>query len=126
MRPSGVKFTKSHEWVRTSGDEATVGITDYAQDELGDIVAVDLPAVGKTVTAGEPFGTVDSVKAVSDLMSPVTGEVIAVNENLTMEPESINSDPFGEGWMLVVRISDTAALEGLMTADEYETFLKQE
>jgi glycine cleavage system H protein len=125
MRVDQAKYSETHEWVRVEDDGATIGITDFAQEELGDIVAVELPAVGSSVSAGEPFGTVDSVKAVSDLIAPVSGEVTAVNESLLATPELLNNDPFGEGWTIKVRLSDPSELEGLMTVNEYESFLKQ-
>ena len=121
--PQELQYTRSHEWVRTEGDTATVGITDYAQDELGDIVFVELPDVGATFDAGDSFGTVESVKAVSDLYAPIGGEVVEVNEALDDNPEKINEDPYGEGWIIRLRVSD----EGdLLSASEYEQFLEEE
>ena len=122
--PEELQYTKSHEWVRTEDDTATIGITDHAQEELGDIVYVELPEKGATIEAGEPFGTVESVKAVSDLYTPVGGEVVEVNEGLGDSPEKINEDPYGEGWILKVRVSDEGA--GLLSASEYEQFLEEE
>ena len=126
MYPDDVKYTKSHEWVRVDDSMATIGITDYAQQELGDIVNVELPAVGTTVRAGEPFGSVDSVKAVSDLVSPVSGEVVEVNEDLEASPELINQEPYGSGWMIIVRMDDPSELADLMTSDQYEQFIEAE
>jgi glycine cleavage system H protein len=121
--PEELQYTRSHEWVRTEGDTATVGITDYAQDELGDIVFVELPEEGATFGAGDSFGAVESVKAVSDIYAPVGGEVIEVNEALNDSPEKINDDPYGDGWIIKLRVSD----EGdLLSASDYEQFLEEE
>jgi glycine cleavage system H protein len=121
--PEELQYTRSHEWVRTEGDTATVGITDYAQDELGDIVFVELPEEGATFGAGDSFGAVESVKAVSDIYAPVGGEVIEVNEALNDSPEKINEDPYGDGWIIKLRVSD----EGdLLSASDYEQFLEEE
>ena len=121
--PEELQYTKSHEWVRTEGDTATIGITDHAQDELGDVVFVELPEVGTTFDAGDSFGTVESVKAVSDLYTPVGGEVVGVNEALNDQPEKINEDPYGEGWIVKLSVSD----EGdLLSASDYEQFLEEE
>ncbi len=121
--PEELQYTKSHEWVRMEDDVATVGITEYAQDELGDVVFVELPEQGSTFEAGEAFGTVESVKAVSDLNAPVGGEVVEVNSTLEDSPEKINEDPYGEGWILKLRVSG----EGdLLSADEYEKLLEEE
>ena len=121
--PEELQYTKSHEWVRTEGDTATIGITDHAQDELGDVVFVELPKVGTAFDAGDSFGTVESVKAVSDLYTPVGGEVVEVNETLNDQPEKINEDPYGEGW--IVKLS--ASGEGdLLSASDYEQFLEEE
>jgi glycine cleavage system H protein len=122
--PEDLQYTRSHEWVRTEDDTATIGITDYAQEELGDIVYIELPEQGDTFDAGDSFGTVESVKAVSDLYTPVGGEVVEVNEALGDSPEKINEDPYGEGWILKVRVSDEGA--GLLSASEYEQFLEEE
>lgn len=126
MYPDDVKYTKSHEWVRVANGLATVGITDYAQEELGDIVNIELPDAGTRLRAGDPFGTVDSVKAVSDLMSPVTGEVVEVNEDLEASPELINQEPYGSGWMIIVRMEDPSEQDELMTGEAYEGFIEQE
>jgi glycine cleavage system H protein len=122
--PEELQYTRSHEWVRTEGDTATIGITDHAQDELGDVVFVELPEVGATFDAGDSFGTVESVKAVSDLYTPVGGEVTEVNEALNDQPEKINEDPYGEGWMVKLRVSDEGS--DLLSASDYEQFLEEE
>jgi glycine cleavage system H protein len=122
--PEELQYTRSHEWVRTEGDTATIGITDHAQDELGDVVFVELPEVGATFDAGDSFGTVESVKAVSDLYIPVGGEVTEVNEALNDQPEKINEDPYGEGWMVKLRVSDEGS--GLLSASDYEQFVEEE
>ena len=122
--PEELQYTRSHEWVRTEGDSATIGITDHAQDELGDVVFVELPEVGATFDAGDSFGTVESVKAVSDLYTPVGGEVTEVNEALGDQPEKINEDPYGEGWMVKLRVSDEGS--GLLSASDYEQFVEEE
>jgi glycine cleavage system H protein len=119
MYPEDLKYTREHEWARAQGDRATVGITDYAQDALGDIVYVDLPPVGTAVTGGERFGEVESTKSVSDIYSPVSGTIVERNDDLDKNPEIINSDPYGRGWLIVVEISDPAGLDGLMDADAY-------
>ena len=123
--PAGLRYTKEHEWIRLEGEQAYVGITDYAQQELGDVVYVELPEVDAAVRHMEPFGVVESVKAVSDLFSPVTGTVKEVNEALFDRPELVNSDPYGQGWMLVVTLADPAQLDTLMTAEQYEAYLRQ-
>ena len=122
--PEELQYTRSHEWVRTEGDTATIGITDHAQDELGDVVFVELPEVGTTFDAGDSFGTVESVKAVSDLYTPVGGEVTEVNEALNDQPEKINEDPYGEGWMVKLRVSDEGSR--LLSASDYEQFVEEE
>jgi glycine cleavage system H protein len=122
--PEELQYTKSHEWVRTEGDTATIGITDYAQDELGDVVYVELPEADASLDAGESFGTVESVKAVSDLYTPVGGEVVEVNEALSDSPEKINEDPYGEGWIIKIQISDEGS--ALLSASDYEKFLEEE
>ena len=121
--PGDLQYTKSHEWVRTEGDTATIGITDHAQDELGDVVFVELPDEGTTLDAGESFGTVESVKAVSDLYTPVGGEVVEVNSALNDAPEKINEDPYGEGWIVKLRTSGEAEL---LSAEGYEKVLQEE
>ncbi len=123
--PSDLKYTKEHEWVALKGNIATVGITDYAQGELGDIVYVDLPGVGDTVTWMQPFGTIEAVKAVTDLFSPVTGTVVEVNAALDDDPMAINRDPYGDGWMIKVEISDSSQLEPLLDAVGYRSQVEQ-
>jgi glycine cleavage system H protein len=123
MYPSDLKYTKEHEWIRQDGKDAAVGITDFAQRQLGDIVFVELPAVGRKVKQGEVFGTVESVKAVSELFSPVSGEVIAVNPDLTAHPESINSKPH-EAWMIKLRPSTPAEADALLSAAAYSDLVK--
>jgi glycine cleavage system H protein len=117
--PDNLKYTKDHEWVMVDGDVATIGITDFAQSELGDIVFVDISSQGDTLSAHEVFGTVEAVKTVSDLYMPVSGEVIEVNGGLDSAPESVNSDPYGDGWMVKVKMSNPAEVDGLMSHAEY-------
>jgi glycine cleavage system H protein len=124
--PSDLRYTREHEWVRVEGDEAAIGITDHAQDQLGDIVFVDLPDEGSSVAQFEKFGEVESVKAVSDLFSPVSGEVIDTNARLEDEPQLVNEDPYGEGWILRVRLGNAEEIEALMTADAYQRFIEEE
>jgi glycine cleavage system H protein len=119
MTPGKLRYTKEHEWVRVEGDVATMGITDYAAHQLGDIVFVELPEPGRVVDQTASIGIVESVKAVSDLFAPVGGEVIEANQNLSSQPELVNSDPFGEGWMLKVRLGDRGQLDGLLDATSY-------
>lgn len=123
--PAGLRYTKEHEWIRVEGNQAYVGITDYAQQELGDVVYVELPDAGGPVHYMQPFGVVESVKAVSDLFSPVSGSVKQVNEELFSHPELVNSDPYGQGWMILVEVGEIAELEALMTAEQYEAYLQQ-
>ncbi len=123
MLPKDLKYSKEHEWLKTEGDVAVVGITDYAQSELGDVVFVELPSVGDTVTQFQTFGVVESVKAASDLYSPISGEIVAVNDKLLTEPEVINKSPYEDAWMLRVRMSDPKELDALLSADEYEAFI---
>jgi glycine cleavage system H protein len=120
MVPSDLRYTKDHEWVRVDGDTATIGVTAFAANQLGDVVFVDLPAVGKAVEQFATFGVVESVKAVSDLYAPLSGEVVEVNGDLGAQPELVNSDPFGAGWMIRVKVGDTAQVEGLLDAVGYE------
>ena len=121
--PGDLQYTKTHEWVRREGDSATVGITDHAQDELGDVVFVELPEEGATFGAGDAFGTIESVKAVSDLYAPVGGEVVETNSALEDAPEKVNEDPYGDGWIIRLRVSG----EGdLLSAEEYEKVLEEE
>jgi glycine cleavage system H protein len=120
MVPADLRYTKDHEWVRVDGDTATIGVTDFAAGQLGDVVFVDLPAVGKAVEQFATFGVVESVKAVSDLYAPLSGEVVEVNGELGSKPELVNGDPFGEGWMIKVRVGDAAQVDGLLDAAAYE------
>ena len=121
--PSELKYTKDHEWVKVEGSEAFIGITDFAQRELGDIVYVDINSVGSEVAKEEVFGTVEAVKTVSDLYMPVTGTVLEINSELNDNPELVNSDPYGKGWMVKVSLSDLAEVEDLLTADAYQTLV---
>lgn len=122
--PANFRYTKEHEWVLAEAGTGTVGITHHAQSELGDIVYVDLPSVGTTVTQGETFGSVESVKAVSDLYSPITGEVTAINELLAKAPETLNSDPHGEAWLVKVKLSNPDEIQNLLTAEDYQSYLE--
>jgi glycine cleavage system H protein len=121
--PSDYRYTKEHEWVRVEGDVATVGITDYAQHELGDVVYVELPKPGAKLNAGQSFGTVESVKAVSDIYAPVAGEVTEVNSSLSETPEAINKDPHGKAWLIKLKLADSSAAGKLMNAAAYEAFI---
>ena len=123
--PADLKYTKEHEWVRVEGDIGKVGITDYAQDQLGDIVFVDLPDTGASVSHMQKFGEIESVKAVSELYSPVTGEVLEANVSLAENPQFVNDDPYGEGWMLRVRLSEPKEIEKLLSAQDYDDFIAQ-
>lgn len=118
--PSELKYTKDHEWAKVDGDVITVGITDYAQGELGDVVFVELPEVGDTVKKDDSFGTIEAVKAVADLFCPVTGEVVEINEELENDPEIVNKEPYGSGWMVKIKIAESAELDDLMDAAAYE------
>ncbi|MFN9519380.1 MAG: glycine cleavage system protein GcvH [Bacteroidota bacterium] len=122
--PENLRYTKDHEWVRIEGDTAYVGITDFAQKELGDIVYVDIPSTGKVVNQHDVFGTVEAVKTVSDLFMPVTGEVLEVNSGLDAAPESVNNDPYGAGWMIKIKLSNAADVDALMNAADYKTLIK--
>jgi len=124
--PEDLKYTRDHEWARVKGNRVTVGITDFAQDQLGDVVYVELPDVGDTVKKGEAFGVVESTKAVSDLFAPVSGKVVEVNDPLGDAPETINDDPFEEGWMIVVELASPSDLDDLMDAAAYEKFVEEE
>ena len=117
--PTDLKYTKDHEWLRIEGDEAVVGITDFAQRELGDIVFLDIPSVGEEVAAEDVFGTVEAVKTVSDLFMPVSGTVLAINENIDDSPELVNQDPYGEGWLVRIKINNPGDAAGLLSADGY-------
>lgn len=118
--PENLKYTKDHEWISVDGDTATVGITDFAQGELGDIVYVEIETEGETLDAEEVFGTVEAVKTVSDLFMPLSGEVTQFNDSLESEPEKVNADPYGEGWMIKITMSDSSQLDDLLTADQYK------
>ena len=124
--PEDLNYTKDHEWVRTKGDQATIGITDHAQKQLGDVVYVELPKVGDRFEATEPFGSVESVKAVSEVYMPLTGNVMEVNETLNDSPEHVNEDPYGSGWMVVLKIENPSQIDGLLSAAEYEDYIKEE
>jgi glycine cleavage system H protein len=126
MYPQEFRYAKEHQWVRVDDGLGTIGITEYAQKELSDVMYVELPKVGDRVTAGEPLGTVESTKATSEIFSPVTGEVTAVNPLLMGNPQMLNADPHGEAWLVQVRLADRSEIEKLMTAGEYEAFLKEE
>ena len=124
--PEDLSYTKDHEWVRISGEQATVGITDHAQQQLGDVVYVELPKAGDKFEASEPFGSVESVKAVSEIYMPVSGIVVDVNSALNDAPEKVNTDPYHDGWMIVIKPDNPSALDGLLTAAEYEDYIKEE
>ena len=126
MYPPDLKYTKDHEWVRIAGSEARVGITDYAQKQLGDVVYVELPEVGRKLKEHETFGTVESVKAVSELFSPVAGEVVEANTALVQSPEALNADPYGKAWMIKVRLADAKAVDALMDAAAYQKYVESE
>jgi glycine cleavage system H protein len=122
--PDSLRYTKDHEWVKIEGNQATVGITDFAQRELGDIVYVEIETVGKDLNAGDVFGTVEAVKTVSDLFLPVSGTVTEVNPGLNGNPEAVNSDPYGEGWMIKMKVRNTADLDNLLTAEAYQKMVE--
>lgn len=126
MNPLELKYSKSHEWARVEGNTVTLGITAHAQDSLGDVVFVELPDNDTTVMAGEAFGTVESVKAVSDMIAPVSGRVIDYNQEVLDSPELLNDDPYGEGWLIKVEVEDLKGLDELLSAAEYEAFLAEE
>lgn len=121
--PGNIKYTSEHEWIRVEGNEAYVGITDYAQSELGEIVFIDVPTEGETVAQGEVFGSIEAVKTVSDLNMPVTGEVLEINGALDAQPELVNNDPYGEGWIIRISVKDPVELDSLMDAAAYEASL---
>jgi len=122
--PNDLKYTKEHEWARVEGDVAVIGITDFAQSELGDIVFVELPEVGRRLSAGESFGVAESVKTVSDLYSPASGEVVEVNTELDSRPELVNSSPYGDGWIVKIRLSDSKEIDGLLSAADYKSLTR--
>ncbi len=124
--PQDLKYTKEHEWIKEEGGSVVIGVTDYAQDSLGDIVYVELPAEGAEVTKDEPFGVVESVKAVSDLYSPVSGTVLEVNDSIVDSPEVINDEPYGDAWMLKIELGDPSELDGLLSVEEYKSYVEEE
>ncbi len=124
--PEDLKYTKEHEWIKVVGNKGRVGITDYAQDQLGDVVYVELPKVGGVVKKMEPFGVVESVKTVSDLYSPVSGRVLEANDAVVKAPELVNKSPYGDGWMIAVEISNSAELTDLLTAADYKKYVEEE
>lgn len=124
--PENLHYSKDHEWVRVEADTAVVGITDHAQEQLGDVVYVELPKPGEEFAAHESFGSVESVKAVSEIFTPVSGKVAEVNQSLNDEPEKVNNDPYGEGWMIKIKMSNSGEVDSLLTAAEYEDFTKAE
>ena len=121
--PENLKYTKDHEWILIEGDTATIGITDFAQGELGDIVYVEVETEGESLDKEEVFGSIEAVKTVSDLFMPISGEIISFNEDLESNPESVNTDPYGDGWMVKIKMSDTAEVEGLMSAADYSSLV---
>ena len=124
--PEDLSYTKDHEWVRIKDNRATVGITDHAQDQLGDVVYVESPKVGDKFEIAEPFGSVESVKAVSEIYMPLSGTVVEVNDSLNDSPEQVNDDPYGNGWMIVIEIENSSQVDGLLNAAEYEDYIKEE
>jgi glycine cleavage system H protein len=124
MEPKDLRYHQEHEWIRVEGNHATMGISHFAQDALGDIVFVDLPKAGATVTAGQQIGEVESTKTTSSLYTPVSGKIVKINADLKDHPEAVNTDPYGNGWIAVIELSDPSQVEKLMTADQYEAFLK--
>ncbi len=126
MHPDDLKYTATHEWVKVDGELATVGITDHAQSELGDIVYVELPEPGATIRKGDVFGTIESIKTVSDLCAPVSGEVVEVNDELPETPEQVNESPYSTGWMVIVKMDDPSEVEDLMSAEQYEMFIQEQ
>jgi len=121
--PAGLRYTKDHEWIKIEGDQATIGITDFAQGELGDIVYVDISSVGQSIKQHDVFGTVEAVKTVSDLFMPISGTVTEFNKGLESGPEKVNSDPYGDGWMVKVKVSNPAEVDGLLSADQYKELI---
>lgn len=117
--PANLKYSKDHEWIRTEGDTAYIGITDFAQSQLGDIVFIDVPTVGETVAQGEVFGSIEAVKTVSDAFLPVSGEILEFNEELNDAPEMVNQDPYGKGWIIKIKMGDASELDSLLSADDY-------
>ena len=126
MFPEDLKYTKNHSWVKAEGENGRIGLTNYAQEQLSDIVTVELPEVGKEITAMNPFGSIESVKATMDLITPVSGEVIEINESLADQPEKVNEDPYGQGWMIVVKLKDPGEIDALLSAPDYKTVTEEE
>lgn len=124
--PDDCLFTKGHDWIRIEGDTGIVGITDFAQSELGDIIFVEYPDIGQTVAQNDPFGTIEAVKTVADLFAPVSGEIVGVNEALEDAPETVNEDPYGDGWLVKIKLSNSAEKENLLSAQDYETFVDED
>lgn len=124
--PQELKYTEEHEWVRADGERLTVGITDYAQDALGDVVYVDLPATGTRVEKGQPFGEVESTKSVSDLYAPANGTIVERNESLESSPEQVNTDPYGQGWLIVIEADEPEAVDALLSPDDYEQLIQSD
>ncbi|MBN6889120.1 glycine cleavage system H protein [Cytobacillus horneckiae] len=124
--PKELRYSEEHEWVKTEGDKVRIGITDFAQSELGDIVFVELPEVGDEVTADEPFGSVESVKTVSELYAPISGKIVEINEELSDSPEFVNESPYEKAWMIVVEPSDSSEMDNLMSAEQYEEMVKED
>ncbi len=125
MEPTDLRYHEEHEWIRVDGKQATMGISNFAQDALGDIVFIDMPKVGSTVAAGQQIGEVESTKTTSSIYTPVSGKIVNVNADLKDHPEVVNADPYGKGWMVVIDLSDPGQVNGLMTAEQYEAFLKK-
>ncbi len=125
MEPTDLRYHEEHEWIRAEGKQATMGISNFAQDALGDIVFIDMPKVGTTVAAGQQIGEVESTKTTSSIYTPVSGTIVSVNADLKDHPEVVNADPYGKGWIAVIELSDPAQVDGLMTAAQYEQFLKK-
>lgn len=121
--PAELKYSKEHEWVKVDGDVATIGITDHAQGQLGEIVFVDIQTEGETLSQGDVFGAIEAVKTVADAFMPVSGEIVEVNPNIESAPESVNKDPYGEGWMIKVKLSNPSEIDGLMSAEDYKGFI---
>ena len=124
--PSDLQYTKDHEWVRVQGTQATIGITDHAQKQLGDVVFVELPKVGDTFSRGDAMGSIESVKAVAEFYAPVSGKINEINQDIIDEPELVNTDPYGDGWLLKIQITDSSQLSQLLTADQYKQYIQEE
>ena len=126
MFPEDLKYTKNHSWVKVEGETGRVGLTNYAQEQLSDIVTVELPEAGQEITSMNPFGSIESVKATMDLITPVSGEVVEINESLIDQPEKVNEDPYGQGWMILVKLKDPGEINALLPADTYQTVTEEE